>query len=321
MRFHFIEALAVGAPCGVAACVLFACANAQSVVAVSDAGASAADVSDAVAATADAGPDVSIVAQDGGQAGCSEEAKLVYVLSQEGDIYSFAPDKKIFTKLGPLSCGSGWTPLSMAVDRNAVAWVNFEPDDPNADEALFKVDTATLACAPTAFHGNLGGMGFSMNEGSTTEETLYVIGDGTGGMQGLTRANFSSQKFELVANFARRSDPELTGTADGKLFGLLLDVGGSNPMTIAKIDKTTAALTAGTDLSGVPIPTGAMYSFSFWGGDFYVYTATDSEDSVGSTVSRFRPSDGSIDTAYMTNLGFHIVGAGVSTCAPLAPPR
>jgi hypothetical protein len=33
-------------------------------------------------------------------------------------------------------------------------------------------------------------------------------------------------------------------------------------------------------------------------------------------VSRYRPSDKSLDAAYMTNIGFHIVGAGVSTCAP-----
>jgi hypothetical protein len=31
--------------------------------------------------------------------------------------------------------------------------------------------------------------------------------------------------------------------------------------------------------------------------------------------------DGSTDAAYMTNLGFTIVGAGVSTCAPVEPPK
>src|SRR5689334_22714952 len=44
---------------------------------------------------------------DGGpvdENGCSEAAKLVYVLSYEGDLYSFAPADKKFTKIGPLGC-------------------------------------------------------------------------------------------------------------------------------------------------------------------------------------------------------------------------
>jgi hypothetical protein len=64
-----------------------------------------------------------------------------------------------------------------------------------------------------------------------------------------------------------------------------------------------------------------MFAFSFWGGDFYVYTATDTSASKTTTVARYRPSDKSLDNAYMTNIGFHIVGAGVSTCAPTSAPK
>src|SRR4051812_34321253 len=73
----------------------------------------------------------------GNQAGCSDAAKLVYVVSDSNELFSFAPDKVAFTKIGQLNCPSGGaTPNSMAVDRSGNAWVNF------SDGGLFKVSTA-----------------------------------------------------------------------------------------------------------------------------------------------------------------------------------
>lgn len=71
------------------------------------------------------------------------------------------------------------------------------------------------------------------------------------------------------------------------------------------------------------VETPAAWAFSFWGGDFYLYTAPDplSDPSRTTNVTRYRPSDGSVDAQYMVNIGFRIVGAGVSTCAPLEPPK
>jgi len=37
-------------------------------------------------------------------------------------------------------------------------------------------------------------------------------------------------------------------------------------------------------------------------------------------VIRYRPSDHSVDQTYVADTGFQIVGAGVSTCAPIVPP-
>jgi hypothetical protein len=74
----------------------------------------------------------------------------VYVLSLEGDLHSFAPADKKFTKVGPLDCRFGNTtylPISMAVDRQAVAWVNMRYDGIFATESrIFKVDTKTAEC-------------------------------------------------------------------------------------------------------------------------------------------------------------------------------
>jgi hypothetical protein len=260
---------------------------------------------------------------EAGADGCSDEAKLVYVLSLEGDLYSFAPAAKKFTKIGPLDCKSGNTtflPISMAVDRKAVAWVNMRDTDPFAagGDTLFKVDTKTAACTPTNVTGTMGGMGFSTDKGTTDKETLYVIGDGSSfGVGGLRRVDFAQEKLVHIADLQEQTDLELTGTGDGRLYAFLI----SNPLALAAIDKSTTALSGRVSLSNVERPAGPMFAFSFWGGDFYFYTGTSTSSAKTTNVTRYRPSDGSIDTSYMTSIGFHIVGAGVSTCAPTSAPK
>ena len=65
------------------------------------------------------------------------------------------------------------------------------------------------------------------------------------------------------------------------------------------------------------VDTGAAYAFSFWGGDFYFYT---SKDTGPSTVTRLRTADDTLEVV-IPKAEFRIVGAGVSTCAPLTAPR
>jgi hypothetical protein len=55
--------------------------------------------------------------------------------------------------------------------------------------------------------------------------------------------------------------------------------------------------------------------FAFWGGNFWLFTASggaakvDTFDTATSTT-----------TTVLPNIGFTVVGAGVSTCAPVVPP-
>lgn len=254
--------------------------------------------------------------------GCSDDAKLVYVLSLEGDLYSFAPAAKQFTKVGPLNCKSGSTtfiPISMAIDRKAVAWVNMRPDDPSATEdTLFKVDTKTAACTETNVRGDVGGMGFSTDEGTTDKETLFVTTAGSSFTTGaLATIDFTAGKVVTIGDFQGAEVGELTGTGDGRLYGFVP----SPPMSLVQLDKKTATASNPVALDGVLAPVSPMYAFSFWGGDFYFYTADSTSASKTTTVARYRPSDGSLDAKYMTNIGFHIVGAGVSTCAPTTSPK
>jgi hypothetical protein len=68
-------------------------------------------------------------------------------------------------------------------------------------------------------------------------------------------------------------------------------------------------------MTGLQVPTD--WAFSFWGGHFYLYTS----QGAGTTVTDYNPNSGSVDLNFMPNIGFDIVGAGVSTCAPTIAPQ
>src|SRR5207248_3289077 len=125
-------------------------------------------------------------------------------------------------------------------------------------------------------------------------------------------------KLAQLASPLNGQNCELTGTGDGKLYGFFVTV----PAQIAEIRKG-GQIGAAKELAGVA--TGTDYAFSFWGGDFYLYTALNQSGlpaNDNSSVTRYRPSDGSV-TQVIDKVGFRITGAGVSTCAPttLPPPK
>ncbi|MFO0615291.1 MAG: hypothetical protein U0414_22045 [Polyangiaceae bacterium] len=254
--------------------------------------------------------------------GCAEAATLVYVLSAQNDLYSFQPDKKTFTKIGPLGCQTGMQPNSMAVDRDAVAWVNYVDNDGFEDTAgaVFKVSTADASCTATSIKLDPEwyrlGMGFASDDVGGTTEKLFVTGTGGISNPGLGRIDFGTQKVVPIGPFTGGLDgesAELTGTGDARLFGFFT----TTPVRVAQIDPGSGAISNNKPLASVPTP--LAWAFSFWGGDFYLYTSPDGVSD--STVTRYRPSDGTTDTSYMTQIGFTIVGAGVSTCAPTTPPK
>jgi len=211
-------------------------------------------------------------------------------------------------------------PNSMAVDRSATAWVNYVQGDFFGDSAgaIFKVNTKDASCEPapaiTLPQGWFRiGMGFSTNGANSNDETLFVTSiGGNGGALG--RIDMQSNSLVPVGNFSGQfsnQSAELTGTGDGRLYGFFT----SSPVQVAELDKNSAASVNSTPLPSVELPT--AWAFSFWGGDFYLYTAALGN----SRVNRFRPSDNSVDTNYVTDTGSRIVGAGVSTCAPVKPPN
>jgi hypothetical protein len=263
--------------------------------------------------------------------GCTDASKLVYVVSQENDLYSFMPSKLAFTKIGALTCATTGTsangatpkPESMSLDRNGTAWVVYD------DGELFKVSTADASCTPTSYEpGQHGftklGMAFSMDSASATNDSLFVSGIdyANGGFVGKGIASIDTTSLSLTpigdftAPLAKKA-AELTGTGDGKLYGFFT----TSPATLAEIDKTSGATMSTHTLTGVDV--GDAWAFSFWGGDFWFYTAPSLTTSPGSTttITQYKVADDTIKVV-KKSIGFRIVGAGVSTCVPLAgaPP-
>lgn len=260
---------------------------------------------------------------------CSQAAELVYVLSTDNKLYSFQPDMKQFTLIGTLGCNvqDGAQPNSMAVDRNAVAWVNYVASDGAGDDTggwVYKVSTADASCEATPSVTLTDpswyrlGMGFSTDQVGGTTETLYVTGTGMAGLAnspGLGKIDTTKGTLAPIAQFSGDNklagqSAELTGTGDARLFGFFT----TTPVRVAQIDKGSGNILSDMAVSSVPTPN--AWAFSFWGGAFYLYT---SDGSTNSTVTRFDPTTKAVDTTYNLTAPMIIDGAGVSTCAPLQP--
>jgi hypothetical protein len=249
-------------------------------------------------------------------ASCEDaDVTYIYVVTSENELLRFDPRPESssapFSTIGTLDCpgSNGATPFSMAVDRKGTAYVVFQNGE------LFEVSTRTAACKATSFSPrqrgfSTFGMGFSADD-TGLGETLFVAESNfrLGSSAGLGSIDTGSLELAFVARFTPNLGNlvELTGTGDGRLYGIFIDTGASNS-TIGRIDKRNASVS-----EFVKVPLGASthsLAFSFWGGDFYVFHA----ESGPTNVTRFHPEDGSfVDVA---KLPTHVVGVGVSTCAP-----
>jgi hypothetical protein len=200
----------------------------------------------------------------------------------------------------------------MAVERAGNAWVNY------SDGKLYEASTTDASCKATPFKADqfnihLFGMGFATNGARTTDETLYVCDLAGTGVAKLDLATFQLDFLGGYGGALSGYGCELTGTGDGRLFGFFT----TSPASLAELGTAPVAATGNVSLTGVT--TGDAWAFSFWGGDFYLYSAIPYDGNHPySDVWRYRPSDGSI-TEVMSNVGLRIVGAGVSTCAPTTP--
>jgi alpha-tubulin suppressor-like RCC1 family protein len=134
--------------------------------------------------------------------------------------------------------------------------------------------------------------------------------------KGIARADLTTMKLAFVGPFTgvlAGARCELSGTPDGRLFGFFE----GNPAVLAEIDEATGATRNVKELTGVA--TNGAYAFSFWGGYFWLYTTRPSPDHT--MVTRYDPKSGETKVV-VSAVGFSVVGAGVSPCAPSEmPPR
>jgi hypothetical protein len=278
-----------------------------------DAGPDVTDVFDAPEEpdAVDPFPDVGVVdCQDAG-------ITYVYLISSENELLRFYPPDLSVVSIGTIDCPttSPSQPFSMAVDRQGVAYVVFMNGE------LFRVSTLTASCKATSFVPNLKGfsttfgMGFSANK-DDPGETLYVAGSNVGADGGFVRtlATIDPSTFNLFFVHDLDKDigaPELTGTGDSRLFAYAPGNINGPDSQVAELDKATATVLSDVFLD-LNQPAISSYAFAFWGGDFYIF---GSEQQGTSIVHRYTPG-GSLAPPAVAQIGFTIVGAGVSTCAP-----
>lgn len=249
---------------------------------------------------------------------CAEATKDVFVIAEDRTFYSFHPPTLKFENKGLLDCATGGaSPTSMAVDRSGFAWVRY------SDGSVWKVSTKDLSCELTKYQPQTEafakfGMGFATETKGGTAEVLY-LSDSTGA--GLAKLDTSTMALDFIGPYTgdlAGTRSELTGTGDGKLYGFFV----TSPAQVAEISKATGDVITAKELQGVYA--GNAWAFSFYAGDFYIYTSSEGgglpRNGGGSDVTRYRPSDGSVEVV-KSKVGFKIVGAGVSTCAPTEGPR
>jgi hypothetical protein len=251
----------------------------------------------------------------GNQDGCSDSAKLVYVVDENNTFSQFDPASKTFTDLGHLNCPAGSaTPFSMGVDRNTIAWVLY------SDGTLYRVDIQNnLACTKTSWSSQNGltqfGMGFSTDTSGGDTDTLFVAGGSqVSGASSSTLATLDTTAFSSMTKGTVNGWPELTGTGTAELWGWFPsdELGLSTPH-VDKLDKTNGHALMSFPLQALQgAPT--AWAFAFWGGDFWIFLAKDSEPNT--TVYQLDGNAGSVK-GMTAATGRTIVGAGVSTCAPI----
>jgi hypothetical protein len=270
---------------------------------------------------------------DGGPSGgsggdCSEAAKLIYVIDDVNNFYKFDPtmaSPSAFQLVGTLNCASTGTPNSMAVSREGYAYVLFGESDPYFPDtyncsAVNKVDIQTAQClGPTPFQcGAKGfekfGMGYATESDQSTKETLYIGNSLTPALGSIDVTTGAVQSLGTMPNMG----PEFTGNSVGELWGFFPY---ESPAAAIKLNKSNGQALQTLSLSSLPDANQGLsmaWAFAYWGGEFYIFYMVSPPDS-SSNVYKLN-YNGTV-TKYIANTGIVIVGAGVSTCAPITPPN
>ncbi len=235
---------------------------------------------------------------------CDHTSDLIYVIARDdGALYTFDPEALTFSRLGVLRCGTSATPESMSVARDGVAYVR------GSDDGLYAVDLTTLACSATSYSDRetgfgAFGMGFATQDADTWRDELFVANEGW-----LGRLDTSS--FSLSSLGRMPSQAELSGNADGELWAFFpLE----SPATLARLDKEDASVLEEVALPRFP-DAGDIDTFAFatWGGEWWLFVR---EHGMGSSTDVYRVTAEGEMTKELSEVGFDVVGAGVSTCAP-----
>jgi hypothetical protein len=255
--------------------------------------------------------------------------KLIYVVDVDYNFLSFDPGNgNVFRRIGELDCPAGdtWpdfgdgpgTPFSMSVDRNGTAWVLYSSGE------IFHVSTADASCTETDWNPGedgyqLFGMGFVADTDGGDTEKLFIAGGavddlGAGNLAWIDPADLT--EVHLAGELSSGTyNPELTGTGAAEIYAYTPSTFESK---VARLNRADGTIAQEWTLEGLGISNEiTAWAFAHWGGKFYTFVTTkDLNDDLNSQVWELDPADG-MSHRILQNLDFQIVGAGVSTCAPI----
>jgi len=264
---------------------------------------------------------------DGGNTGgyCTDPAKLIYTLEENKRFSKFDPATGNFTPVGSgyINCSTPTTsfiPYSMSLDRNAIAHVLFRDYlDAGAAPQLYRVDTSSNTCTPTNWSEQLGikffVQGFSTNTMGGDDDVWYIAGGAAITSTTLTFATLNPLSFTATSIGSLPGPADISGNSDAELWTY---VATSSPPRIDKLNKASGAVTQTfplANLAGSP----QTWAFARWGGDFWVFLKRGSDQAT--KIYQFDGTNGTLKNTIDTNLvgptTRNIVGAAVSTCAPV----
>ncbi|MCC6648780.1 MAG: hypothetical protein IT374_24845 [Polyangiaceae bacterium] len=243
---------------------------------------------------------------------CDEVGASIFVVSSpNSNLLKFDPKTYTFTQIGKLSCGAGLaTPFSMAIRRDGNAYIL------HSNGRIYRASTKDASCVDSGYSPNQQGfsqfgMGYVSDGPGSQAETLFVMDSGAAGLAKIPDDGKLVKVAQFDGGLAGRSG-EVTGTGEGRLFGFFVDVANAKKTSVAEIDKAT-----GHVISNVAqgLPQISAWAFAHWGGSFYLFNGSGG----GSRVHKYTPGKGT--TQVVADAGQSIVGAGVSTCAPIAEPE
>jgi hypothetical protein len=235
---------------------------------------------------------------------CTDTDDLVYVLSRDdAKLYTFSPTALSFSLVGTVDCGTSQAPGSMAVSRDGLAYLRY------ADNAVYELDLTTMRCSSTPYSDRSTGfdsfgMGYATDSADTWRDQLYVAN-----ARNLAVLNPNTGKLTTVGRMPSQS--ELTGNADGELWAILpLE----SPAELMQLDLTTGAELDSIAMKSFPNPGNIdTFAFATWDGNFYVFVR---EYGMGNSTDVYEVTRAGKMTKVLADVGFDVVGAGVSTCAP-----
>jgi hypothetical protein len=239
---------------------------------------------------------------------CGPATQFIYTIDEGGTLYEFFPNTTTLTTLGPANCPALSTANTMAVDRQGIAWVEYQ------DGSLYKVNPTTSppTCYATSFNPSQtsstgwGSAYVSDTAGSTTD-TYFIAQSGV-----LDTINPTSLAVTRLGTFtgltgvSATDEGELTGTSSAELYGFFP----GTPWVLANLDKSTGAVISQQTIPVISndIASPGNWAFASWGDDFWFFVGN------GSNTSVFHYTASTGTTTKVFTKSVIIVGAGVSPC-------